>query len=533
MDHADWRESPGYLGSLDLPSEPVRASMLDVFGWVAFASGPAVRVTVYVDGRPTAARNALPRPDLNPVLGVLGAASAGFAAAVEPALESDDTRPVRIAVVAEGRRGERWHAPERTVSFGRPAADPAWRAELDRLEHPRPAELRVDAAPLELCVFTHSLAIGGGQLWLQDLVLSLARSGAARIRVVSPSDGALRAELEAAGVSIHLTAGLGVDRRLYAGRVIELATMLRAWQTDAVLVNTLGLLVAADAAAVAGLPFVWAIHESFPLRTYAAAGWGVPALDPGLEDRWRTVLCAGHLMFEADATSELFGQEVPAARRTTVRYNVDRAAIDSYRSTSDRAALRRQHGIARSRLVLLCMGVFEARKAEIPLLHAFAPIAARFPEALLVLVGAHPSPYTDAVRSVVEELHMQDSVQLIPIDEDAYRWYAMADVLVSASDIESLPRSMLEAMTFGLPVAAADVFGVGELIDDGQTGWLFAARDVDALTTALRRVLDTPAQERAVMGARAVARAADFGSAHYALDMLALVTGHPAEGTGR
>jgi glycosyltransferase involved in cell wall biosynthesis len=50
-------------------------------------------------------------------------------------------------------------------------------------------------------------------------------------------------------------------------------------------------------------------------------------------------------------------------------------------------------------------------------------------------------------------------------------------------------------MCFGLPVVATAVFGLPELLDDGTTGFLYAPNDIDALTSAMRRVLSSPAHE--------------------------------------
>ncbi len=73
---------------------------------------------------------------------------------------------------------------------------------------------------------------------------------------------------------------------------------------------------------------------------------------------------------------------------------------------------------------------------------------------------------------------------------DIHSWYALADLLVCASDIESLPRTVLEAMAFETPVLATEVFGIPELIEDGRTGWLCEPRDVNALAEALDRFLE-------------------------------------------
>jgi glycosyltransferase involved in cell wall biosynthesis len=48
----------------------------------------------------------------------------------------------------------------------------------------------------------------------------------------------------------------------------------------------------------------------------------------------------------------------------------------------------------------------------------------------------------------------------------------MADGFALLSDVESMPRSIMEAMGFGLPVLASRVYGIPELIDDGKTGLL-------------------------------------------------------------
>ena len=106
---------------------------------------------------------------------------------------------------------------------------------------------------------------------------------------------------------------------------------------------------------------------------------------------------------------------------------------------------------------------------------------------------------------------------MVPVVKDTYPWYAAADLFVLPSDLESLPRSVLEAMAFEVPVAAARAFGLPELIDDGHTGYLCEPRDLVALSRMLERVLgQAPEARRRVgrAGARLVAERHD--SAAYA-----------------
>ena len=54
-----------------------------------------------------------------------------------------------------------------------------------------------------------------------------------------------------------------------------------------------------------------------------------------------------------------------------------------------------------------------------------------------------------------------------------YDLLSVADVVVSTSKSEGLPFNIMDAMTFGVPVAASDVKGHSDLIVSGQNGYLF------------------------------------------------------------
>jgi glycosyltransferase involved in cell wall biosynthesis len=97
-------------------------------------------------------------------------------------------------------------------------------------------------------------------------------------------------------------------------------------------------------------------------------------------------------------------------------------------------------------------------------------------------------------------LRAADRIKLVPVTPDVGAWYGLSDLLVCASDIESLPRTVLEAMAWELPVLATDVFGLPELIDDGETGWLCPSRDVEALAAGLDRVLSVEPDRRSSIG---------------------------------
>src|SRR5690606_4866518 len=67
--------------------------------------------------------------------------------------------------------------------------------------------------------------------------------------------------------------------------------------------------------------------------------------------------------------------------------------------------------------------------------------------------------------------------------------YRKATVFVLPSYNEGLPVSMLEAMSYGMPVIATNVGGIPELVKDGESGQLIVAGDIAALRNAMERFI--------------------------------------------
>jgi glycosyltransferase involved in cell wall biosynthesis len=126
----------------------------------------------------------------------------------------------------------------------------------------------------------------------------------------------------------------------------------------------------------------------------------------------------------------------------------------------------------------------------------------------LTLVG--DGPERAAVENEIANLGLAKTVTLAGEVTDVTCRLADADVFVLSSSSEGFPISLLEAMAAGLPVVAADVGGVREAIEDGVTGHLFAAGDIDALAAKLAALAAEPAARRRLGEAARARAAADF-----------------------
>lgn len=503
----------GFEGYIDEPraGAELHGDLLVVQGWATIGHRPVSRVDVHVDGRQVGrARLRLVRRDVERHGGGRLGPVTGFE--YRGVVPSGNGQDLEIGVVAHALDGTSVDVPLRHVRMI--ARDEAIdEPQVARLQARTRAALAAvspvgPATPSRpeprLLVFTHSLTIGGGQLYLSSLLRQLHPSLEQCI-VVSPVDGILRSDLEKQGVQVMI---LDDPPRTilerYEDHVRERALFIRRSGCNVVMLNTLGPWASGDACARTGLPFLWAIHESFELSDWIGLNFGMAGLPASIRRQMHRALGAARaLIFEAHATCDMFASYADTTRRTVVPYGVDTAAMNAFAHGFDRTAARRTLNIPEVATVVLAMGIFEERKSQAAIVEAFVEVAAVHPEARLILVGDHPCEYSEAIHEMIAQSAVAERVSLEPITPHIWEWYAISDLLISASDVELLPRSMLECMALGVPVLAASVFGIPELVEDGVNGWLFGPRDMGALIAGLHRVLSLTPEARRSAGAAA------------------------------
>ena len=153
---------------------------------------------------------------------------------------------------------------------------------------------------------------------------------------------------------------------------------------------------------------------------------------------------------------------------------------------------------------VLYVGRLEIRKGILEWIQAAIAVARDHPEASFDFVGA------DILSLYIkDERKAQD---YIPENfKDRFRFHgsqnrsAISHYLQNAriaavpSRWENFPHTCMEAMRSGIPVIATQEGGMGEMIQDGRSGWL-AASGVEGLSAALRRALETSPQTLSRMG---------------------------------
>lgn len=321
-------------------------------------------------------------------------------------------------------------------------------------------------------VITRADAVGGASVHVRDLAGATLRRGH-DVRVFLGGEGPVTDQLRAAGAPYHslrfLQRAIHPWNDLWA--FFELKRALAAFAPDLVSTHTAkaGWLGRA-ACAQLGLPVIytphgWAIGDRISARqgkVYGAA--------ERIASRWaRAIVCVS----EAERELALAAHVADPKKLHVVHNGVHDVPPE----------LRADPAARPPRIAVVAR--LEPPKDHTTLLAALARL--RGVEWELDLIGG--GPLEPAARAQAEALGLSGRIHWLGYLPDPAPVLARASLFALCSRSEGFPRSVLEAMRAGLPVAASDVGGVREAVTHGETGLLVPPGDVDAFTEAVGKLL--------------------------------------------
>lgn len=149
--------------------------------------------------------------------------------------------------------------------------------------------------------------------------------------------------------------------------------------------------------------------------------------------------------------------------------------IDPARYDMPVMAAPEKWGIQAGALVVGVIGRLDRQKAPLLMLRAAERVLAEVPDAVFAFAG--DGPLAEQCRAEAEARGIAGSVRWLGWQEDVRPLLARMDLLGLSSRWEGMPNVVLEAMACAKPVVATRVGGCGELVLDGQTGFLVPRND--------------------------------------------------------
>lgn len=198
--------------------------------------------------------------------------------------------------------------------------------------------------------------------------------------------------------------------------------------------------------------------------------------------------------------SEYVREFLPAGNRIRRTWLIENPVADSYFD------IERAFEPGR----IFCCSRVRPLKNTLGMIKAFASIAEQFPDSQLRIAGAPEAAYLETCKQQVEDEGIRDKVHFLGniSIKDVQIELSKANCLVVPSFQENAPLSIAEAMAAGVPVVAAKVGGIPEMVRDGRTGLLVDPNDTDSICQAVSRILSDPELAQS-MGQRAKEAAQD------------------------
>lgn len=159
-------------------------------------------------------------------------------------------------------------------------------------------------------------------------------------------------------------------------------------------------------------------------------------------------------------------------------------------------SVHRKDGMQKKQI--LYAGTLLKRKGYDVLLKGFGKIAKAHPDWSLVFAG---NPYLkeginelEDGKEIARQLNIGNQVKWIGwISGKKKDWvFNESSIFCLASDGEGFPMGVLDAWAYGIPCVVTPVGGIPDLIKNGQNGLIFPVGDVDALASALEKLITDP-----------------------------------------
>lgn len=361
-----------------------------------------------------------------------------------------------------------------------------------------------------LLLHSSSDLYGASKIFLQTV--TLLRKHGHNCVVVLSNKGSLEQALESVGAEVYIV-NLGILRRKYfsiAGlfnriqkwrsATAALNALVRKYEIKLVYSNTAAVLIGAWVARKNKLKHVWHIHEIIeqPKLLHQFLGW---QMRKG----------ADKLIVVSDAVAKCWESHLLDKTNLIRIYNGIQPIIQPV--TID---YRKQLNVPDDAIVLGLAGRIHVIKGQpyfLEIAHALKK-QHNFSKLHFIIAG---DPYPgqeyllDQMFALIRAYNLEASVHYLGQVDAMSNFYTAIDLLVVASiQPDSLPTVILEAMQYGIPVAATAQGGALEMVQENETG-IFIPLD-NAVIAAEKINTILPASVRQQMGAAGKERVATYFS---------------------
>ena len=157
-------------------------------------------------------------------------------------------------------------------------------------------------------------------------------------------------------------------------------------------------------------------------------------------------------------------------------------------------------------MVIGSIGRLEPRKGHKTLIRAMPAILERIPVARLLIAGHDPWNYGEKLKSLIQQMGLEEAVQLVGFQSDISSFLHALDIFAFASQSEGFGQVLIEAMAAKKPVVASRISPITEIVVENETGLLAKTESSHAFAKAIIKLAESPekARQMGMYGAKRV-----------------------------
>jgi glycosyltransferase involved in cell wall biosynthesis len=375
-------------------------------------------------------------------------------------------------------------------------------------------------------LFLHSSsdAYGASKIFLQTVAIA-QKNGHTAIVVLS-NKGTLEQSLSAMGVEVQIV-NLGIIRRQYfnlsgiinrfqkwRNAVGILKTIIQSHQIDTIYSNTAAVLIGGYIARRNGLKHIWHIHEIIekPAFLHRFLAWRFRAtadqlivVSKAVEQHWQHALPANKIVQIYNGIEPIKTSDIPNFK-TTLQIPTNALVIGM--------AARIHYWKGQSYFVEIARALLTKQKS---LLQDSSASQNQLNEnsPLYFLIAGDPFPgyeyLLDDLKRQLKDPIFEGRFFYVGLVKEMDVFYRSIDVLILPSQQpDPLPTVILEAMQYGIPVAATAQGGPLEMVQENETGIFIPLDNAAVAAEIINAILPTCIRQK--MGAAGKERVATYFS---------------------
>lgn len=322
-------------------------------------------------------------------------------------------------------------------------------------------------------IITKADEIGGAQIHVRDLSIAMTKLGH-QVTVIVGEIGALTEQLKDNGINYIVESKLirNISPLKDIICTIKLRSILKQLSPDIVsLHSSKAGIIGRSALIGTKIPCIFTAH-----------GW---AFADGVSDQRKKFYIFIEKLFSkfCDNIVTVSHQD----KNLAVKYNVapSEKQIVIHNGMPDKTIDFPRKNEPSDTVNIICVARFSEQKDHISLLKSLTTIDSL--NWTLNLVGK--GPLESEVKMLAEQLNISSKINFLGERHDVSKLLSSSDLFILPSNWEGLPRSIIEAMSFSLPIIASDVGGVSEMVSHSN-GFLIPRGDIEKMSNALKTLIE-------------------------------------------